>query len=398
MKLLHIVTVPDSLIFLKGQCSFMVEQGHEVTIISSPGPVLDRFAEEEGVAAISVPMRRAVTPIADIRVLIRLTYLLLRIRPDIVHAHTPKAGLLGMLAGRLARVQVCIYHVHGLPFTTASGWRRRLLVATEWASCHMAHSVLCVSSSCLDEAHQSGVCPPTKGKALGSGSINGVQAQTTFFRRSVSETETLAATLGIPSTGRVVGFVGRLVRDKGIEELALAWATVRADYTNAYLLLVGTLEDVDPVDPVTLSALHNDPRVLMTGFVEDVAPYYSLMHVLALPSHREGFGLAALEAAACGVPVVASDIPGLVDAVVDGTTGTLVPPGNVADLAKAIASYIADEDRGVEHGAAGRSRSLADFNPESMWLEVSRHYQRAVSGRQKITQCQKHGGQDDLNL
>ena len=152
----------------------------------------------------------------------------LRLRPDIVHAHTPKAGLLGMLAAVVARVPVKIYHLHGLPFETAVGMRRRLLMATEWTSCHAADRVLAVSESVLKVAERSRVCPPRRGRVLGSGSINGVDSAGMFNPVRVEKAgEELRRQLQIPLTSPVVGFVGRLARDKGVEELVLAWRSIR---------------------------------------------------------------------------------------------------------------------------------------------------------------------------
>ncbi len=302
-----------------------------------------------------------------------------RLRPDIVHAHTPKGGLLGILAARIARVPVRIYHIHGLPFESATGLRRRILWASEWLSCHLASKVLCVSRSALLVAEQEGVCPQGKGEVLRMGSINGVDAELFSTQRTKPETDVLKRDLGIASDARVVGFVGRIVRDKGIEDLTTAWQHLRTRFPDAHLVVVGAREDEDPVDPSVLRRLEADERAHLLGFTSDPAPAYGLMTVLALPSHREGFGLAALEAAAMEVPVVASRIAGLVDAVADGETGTLVPSGDCAALAEGLHSYLSDRERCRNHGLAGRRRASSDFNPLEIWASLREYYQRITT-------------------
>lgn len=374
-KLVHLVTVADSLIFLRGQCAYMAEHGMDVTVISSPDNSLDLFAKSEGISCYPVPMRRAISPFADVVAVARLMRAFRQIRPDIVHAHTPKAGLLGTIAARLTRVKRTVYHIHGLPFETATGMRRILLKSAEWLSCHLADSVLCVSESCLEEAHRSGVCASHKGSVIASGSINGVDAKNTFVpasaRNDVLDTRRV---LGLADQDRVVGFVGRVVKDKGIEDLAVAWSALRERIPDAHLLIVGDTEPMDPIGITFADQLLRDPSVHQVGHVQDPAPLYAVMTVLAQPSHREGFGMAALEASACAVPVVASDIPGLQDAVENGVTGSLVPPHSSKDLAEWLEVYLTDQVIARQHGMAGRQRALDQFEQERIWMNVASFY------------------------
>jgi len=220
------------------------------------------------------------------------------------------------------------------------------------------------------------LCPASKIKVLAAGSIQGVDADGRFNPNRFTEQEKqgLRSRLGLPEQAVVIGFVGRIVRDKGMIELAEAWRRLREDYSQAHLLLVGDYEEQDPVPDEVRNLLNNDPRVHITGWLTDTAPYYAVMHLLVLPSYREGFPNTPLEAAAMELPVVATDIPGTRDAVVDGETGTLVPPYDAEALARAIRRYLNDPDLRRAHGKAGRQRVLQHFQQEIVWQALYEEY------------------------
>jgi glycosyltransferase involved in cell wall biosynthesis len=382
VRLIHVMTVPESLLFLRGQAGFMRTRGIETQAIASPGELLARFAADERVETAAVPMARRITPLADLLSLVRLARELRRRQPDIVHAHTPKGGLLGMIAAFLAGVPVRIYHLHTLAFVTASGSRRFLLRATERVSCALAHHVLCVSRSLREIAVAENLCAPGKVSVLLGGSINGVDALERFNpAHHAGARQATRARLGIPQDAVVVGFVGRLVREKGIAELARAFQLLRDELPSLHLLLVGPFEPQDPVDPVTRRQLAEDPRVHQVGLDWDTPPYYAAIDLLALPTWREGFGLVLIEAAAMSLPVVATRIPGCVDAVEEGVTGVLVPPRDPEALAAAVRGYLADPVRARAHGEAGRARALRDFQQEKMWEALEGAYRSLLSER-----------------
>jgi glycosyltransferase involved in cell wall biosynthesis len=380
-KVLHLTTVPMTLIFLQGQARFMAERGIGLSALSSPGQELDAFAHTEGVPVYAVEMPRRISPARDLLAVARIARVLRDVRPDVVHAHTPKGGLLGMLAAWLRRVPVRVYHVHGLPYLTATGWRGWLLRRTEGLSCRLAHQVLCVSRSVRELVVADGVCPPGKIKVLGAGSVNGVDAEGRFNPRRFDPDSRRAIRLryGIPPDARVVGFVGRLVRDKGVVELAEAWKRLSAGRPDAHLLVVGPFEERDPVPEKIKSYLRNTPTVHLVGTDYDTPPLYAAMDVVALPTYREGFGVVNIEAAAMGLPVVTTNVPGCVDAVADGITGTLVPPGDAAAVADAVARYLDDPALRRRHGAAGRERALQLFRQEVIWDALYNEYSRLLA-------------------
>lgn len=380
LKLTHITTVPVSLMFLRGQIGYMQDRGFGVDAISSPGLELTEFGESEGIKVYAVEMPRSITPLHDLRAGYQLFRTFRHIKPTIAHAHTPKGGLLGMITGWLARTPVRIYHIRGLPYMSASGRRRTLLKATEQISCMLANRVFCVSHSIRNVAIADGICPPEKIVVFAGGSGNGVDANGQFSidRFTEQDVSNKRSELGIQRDEVVIGFVGRIVRSKGIEELTQAWQRLRISHPKARLLLVGHIEPQDPVSEVAISLLQNDPRVTITGWIEDPGAFYPLFDVLVLPTYREGFPNVPLEAAAMGKPVVATQIPGCIDAVEDGVTGTLVPAQDPDSLGFAIQVYLDNPELRQKHGQAGWERVLRDFRQEVIWEEIYQEYCRLL--------------------
>ena len=195
----------------------------------------------------------------------------------------------------------------------------------------------------------------------------------------------------IPEDALVAGFVGRIVRDKGMIELAGAWRILRLQFPSIHLLLVGTFESQDPVPAEVQKLFQSDPQIHLAGWADDAAPYYAAMDVLVLPTYREGFPGVLLEAAAMAMPVVATRVPGCVDAVVEGVTGTLVPVENTWSLADAIRSYLTEPEPCRRHGDAARARVLKDFCPEAIWQALYEEYERLLAERGLATpKCTPH--------
>ena len=213
-------------------------------------------------------------------------------------------------------------------------------------------------------------------KTLLHGSINGIDFVHKFNpeRILLQERMELRRRHGIPDNSLVIGFLGRIVKDKGIADLSLAWETIRASYPETDLLLVGPVERGNPVSHDILRCFSDDPRIHLPGPVLDAPPFYSIMDILVLPSHREGFGLAAIEAAAMRLPVVATRIPGCIDAVEEGKTGLLVPPRAPVELAEAIGRYLRDPALREKHGNAGRCRVEKLFRQSDIWSALHAEY------------------------
>lgn len=383
MKIVHVTTVPETLRFFTGQISYMKQRGAGVHVVSSPGELLTRFGLDEGIPVHAVPMHRRITPIRDCIGVAAMVKLFRDLHPEVVHGHTPKGGLLAMVAACIARVPVRIFHLHGLPHTTASPMRRVLLWWATKVSCYLADHVLSVSASVRDAVISECICKPCHIDVLMNGSSNGIDADGRFCpaRISAQERAVIRQHYNIPPDATVLGFVGRLVRDKGLLDLATAFDQLQLVYPSLHILLVGNFEVHDPVPEVVEAFYRTNPRVHITGWLADVTPLYTLMDFLVLPSYREGFPNALLEAAAMEVPVIATDVVGCRDAVVHGVTGQLVPPGDPAALRRAIGLYIEQPELRVEHARAGRMRALRDYSPAPLWNALLEVYKKLLQNR-----------------
>jgi glycosyltransferase involved in cell wall biosynthesis len=357
----------------------MRELGFEVTVVCSPGAEAEATACEEGARFIAVPIARGISPWRDLVALSRLWRLIRRLRPNICHVGTPKAGLLGGVAAFLARAPCRIYTLYGLRFETMHGWRRWLLALLERLACATAHRVVCVGESLRQAVISNRLAHPAKTVVLASGSANSVDAEQfapTLERRNAALRK--RRELGIPETAPVVGFVGRLVRDKGVVELVKAYSQLRRLRPDLHLLLVGPFESLDALPQYTRQAIETDRQIVHTGVVSEPAVYYHVMDVLALPSHREGFPTVVLEAGAAAKPVVAAAATGCIDAVLDGVTGYLTPVGDVEALWQSVALLLDAPDGARSMGLVGQQRAVAGFNQASLWSATVHLYREML--------------------
>ncbi len=381
LKVAHINSDDTSWIFFFGQGKYMRSRGIQLFAISPPGEYLTRFANEEGVSTHVVPISRTITPFKDFISVLRLWWTLRAIRPEIAEAHTTKVGLVGMIASWLARVPIRIYHNHGMAILSARGLKRFVLRWSDKVSCLLAHRVIYVAPSVRDAALAEGVCRKEKARAVLS--INGLDAAGRFNPSRLSEGARARTRLryGIPADALVLGFVGRIFRVKGIEELLRAWEELLGQFKNLHLLIVGAPDSMEPVSEAAMKRLQTDPRIHLAGYVEDTPSVYAAMDVFTLPSYHEGLGYVLIEAAAMNLPVVGTRIPGIVDAMRGGISGLLVEPGDAMGLASAIAKYLGDPELRRVHGQAGREYVLHNFVPENVWESLYGEYEELLSAR-----------------
>jgi glycosyltransferase involved in cell wall biosynthesis len=375
IRLMQVGTSHLSVGLMRGQLQFLREAGFEVSVVSSPGPRLSAAAEEQGVQAYAVPMARQISALGDLVSLWRLWGLMRRVRPAITNVGTPKAGLIAGLASYLSRVPCRVYTLRGLRCETASGWKRSCLILAERLACRCAHCVICVSDSLRAKAVALGIADPHKFVVLASGSSNGVDIDR--FAPSperLRQAATLRQELKIPQNAPVVGFVGRLTRDKGIGELIDAYIFLRHRHPDLYLLLVGEFEEGDPVPIQVRKAIQDDSQIVPTGSVQDPAPYYHVMDMLALPTYREGFPNTVLEAQAAAKPVITTRATGAVDSIQDQITGFLVPVGDVESLTSALAQLVQHPEMARQIGRRGYERVQREFRQDVVWRALEREF------------------------
>ena len=369
------VTHPQTCLTLTGRLRALRESQFDVTLISSQGRLAEQIASREGAQWKMVPMEREMAPIADFVSLMRLIGLLLRVRPSMTEFSTPKAGLLGNIAAKFTRVPIRIYMLRGLKLETAKGVKRRVLLATEKVAAWCSHVVLCNSPSLRDRARALGIAPASKLIVQGSGSSNGVNVKRFSPGRS-----DVRARFGLPADAPVVGYVGRLTRDKGIPDLVEAFDAILEAEPGAHLLLVGWVDAAEDRLPSYIQQrIENHPRIHCTGFVDDTAPYYRAMDVMVLPSLREGFPNVVLEAAASGIPVIATDVTGARDSVVRGETGLLIPPESPKAITETVLKLLREPEWRAQMGVAARAWVSKHFADEDVLGLVTRYYAELLS-------------------
>jgi glycosyltransferase involved in cell wall biosynthesis len=387
-RILLAVTSASSWLFFDGRIGMLQDASLDPFLVSSPGEQLEDIGRRFGVGRAAIPMRREIAPIQDLLALGRLYRLMRQVRPMLTDIGTPKAGLLGGMAAWLLRVPCRIYTLHGLRLETTTGLKRLLLTLTERIACACAHRVVCVSPSLRNRAVQLQLTSAEKAIVLGAGSCGGVDVQRLSPRvRNSEQKDRLAKRLGIPRGALVVGFVGRITRDKGIQELINSFVQLRRNWPTLRLLLVGDFDEADPVEPDTRRQIETDVNIVHVGFVNDTAPYYGLMNVFVLPSYREGLGLVAIEAQACAVPVVTTTATGAIDSIMDGVTGFHVPVGSSEALAARVDQLLRDPALCSRMGQRGRERVMQYFRQETVGRALLEEYQRMLHCKTALPPC-----------
>ncbi len=380
-KLFLVYSISDSLVFLDGQVGYLSKQGYDIAVITSPSERLNSFANKYGISYFGILMERKIAPFKDLVSIIML-YKLFRIhRPDIVHGNTPKGGLLSMIASWLARVPIRIYSIHGFPFETATGFQRLILKRTERISCLLATNVLSVSPSLRDTAITNKIVKATKIQVLANGSCNGVDTEVRFNPEKQSQLDRMAlkAELKVANDTMIIGFVGRLVRDKGIYELFEAWEKIQTQFKNVHLLVIGHFDTRDNISSEHINELKLDKRITFISKTDTIERYYAVMNLFILPTYREGFPTVLLEASSMSLPTIATNTTGCKDAVVDGKTGILVPPYNSNALYEAIKGLLIDNDLREMHGNNGRKYVLDNFTNKIVWTAIDRFYKKLLN-------------------
>lgn len=345
-KIVRAATVPLS---LEAFCRDMLRelsQEYEVVAVSSPGKVLDEVGERECVRTIAVPMERHISLFRDLKSLWKMWRVLRREKPDMIHSMTPKAGLICMMAGWLAGVPVRVHTFTGLVWPTSTGLKRRILMATDWLTCACATHIIPEGEGVKSDLLNHHITRKPL-KILGYGNVKGIDLD--YFKP--------AETTSKSHQGFTFVFVGRIVRDKGINELVKAFDRLHQEHNDVRLVLVGPREDdLDPVLPETLERIDRGEGIEAVGKQSDVKSFYTDADALVFPSYREGFPNVVIEAGAMGLPSIVTDINGSREIIIDGQNGVIVPPQDEEALYQAMKLFV--EDPELAQSLAGNARPL----------------------------------------
>lgn len=373
-KIIRTSTVPLSLdLFCRGLLREL-SACYEVVALSSPGRELEAIARREGVRTIGVPMRRPIAPLHDGVSLLRMIRVFRRERPQLVHSMTPKAGLLSMIAARVAGVPVRVHTFTGLLFPTATGLRRRLLMLADRWICRCATQVVAEGEGVRADLLQYGITRKPV-QVLGYGNVRGIDLASYDRTPDVlARAAEIRTSLGIPKSGFTFLFVGRFARDKGIEELVEVFGQLIAEGWDAHLLLVGEEDRSDPLTEQTRRLLAETPQIRAVGWQEDVRPWYAASDALVFPSHREGFPNCVIEAGALGLPSIVTDINGSREIIRDGENGRILPPQERPALLGAMREMVADRELARRMGDRARPLVAARYEQGFVRGELKKFY------------------------
>lgn len=375
-KIIRITTVPLSLDkLLEGQLKYMANHFEVIAVSCWEDGYLKKIAEREGVQYHSIEMTRSITPAQDLKALFRMVKFLRQEKPEIVHTHTPKAGIIGMLAAKLAGVPIRLHTVAGLPLMETSGPKRKILNFVEKLTYFCASKVLPNSTGLKDFIIKEKLASPNKLHIVGNGSSNGIDAN--YFSKDHFSEEFLKAlkkNLNISENDFVFIFVGRLVKDKGINELITAFSKIRQK--NLKLLLVGSFEqNLDPLEENTLTEINQNPNIISVGWQNDVRPYFAISDALVFPSYREGFPNVVMQAGAMGLPSIVSDINGCNEIIQNRINGFIVPIKDRENLQIAMQRMLNEENIYEKLQQNARPTIVSQYKREVIWQKIYEIYQ-----------------------
>ncbi len=375
---MRITTASEALnILLKNQLAYLAKT-FDVVAVATPGHHLKEVEERERVRTIGVSIEREIAVSKDFRSLIHLYKVIKAEKPDILHANTPKASLLSMLAGMCAHTKVRIYTVTGLRFEGANGLGKLILIWMERITCFAATHVIAEGQGVQRTLLKYKITRKPI-SIIGNGNINGLDA--TYWQRSNKlslQVNDIKELYGFQNTFNFI-FAGRVVKDKGINELVAAFEIVHQQYPDTRLLLMGELEEhLDPLEEETLYALRNKEAILYLGFQKDIRPYLMASQAFVLPSYREGFPNVLLQSQAMGLPCICTTVNGADEVIIPNVNGTLIPFKNINALAEAMVRYCSNEGLVEQQSANARKSVIYKFNQLEFYSKLKDYYLNAT--------------------
>ena len=378
-KIMYAVTVSKSLKLLNGKLNYLSEKGFNTAIITSPGNEIEKFQDTEMTRVIPVSMQREISLFEDVLSLIKLIKVISREKPQIVNAGTPKAGLLVTLAAFVCRVPIRIYTIRGLRLETTTGFKRKILLITEKIAANVATHVVCISPSLKEKVIDLNIVNEKNISVIRKGSSNGINIeQNEKSKVPLPILNSLRQRLGVQENDFIIGFVGRLTNDKGINEVLEVFQKVSALYSNVKLLILGDFEESDSISAAVKNELYKNEQILFEGYQKNLVPYYQIMDTFLFLSKREGFGNVVIEAALNNVPAIVGNITGVKDTVIDNMTGFIVEREDTESCMKKVVFLINNESAKKELGKNAAKWAKENFDSQLIWKDYHKLYTKLL--------------------
>ncbi|WP_445717621.1 glycosyltransferase family 4 protein [Flavobacterium sp.] len=377
-KLIRITTVPVSLnVLLKGQLAFMNQFYKVIGVTSYVEAQFTEIQEREKIELVNIEFTRTISPVKDLIALYKLYFFLKKEKPFIVHSHTPKAGTIGMIAAKLAGVPHRFHTIAGLPLLEHKGFKRKLLNFVEKITYSCATKIFPNSHGLKEIIVENKFTHADKLKVIANGSSNGIDCS--HYDSSLfldSEKKNLKESLGISEKDFVYIFVGRLVGDKGINELVQSFKKLSANLDNVKLLLVGPFENnLDPLKADTIEEIHTNRSIISVGIQKDVRPYFAIANALVFPSYREGFPNVVMQAGAMGLPSIVTNINGCNEIILEGQNGYIIPVKNVELLYEAMNIILNNREDYLKMSQNSRKLIKDRYEQKYVWKQLLEEYQ-----------------------
>lgn len=358
--------------FFGNQLKYFKNKGYDIHLGCSPSDQIEEFSNIQGVKYKEFIILRSFSIFNDFFTVYELYKYIRENKFDIVVGHTPKGALLAMLASFLAKTPKRVFFRHGLVYETKKGLSKTLLINVERFTSFLSTKVICVSPYLVEKSIKDKLSKSDKLELLNLGSCNGVDVLTKFNPLNISQSKLrlMKEKYSIQVQNYVIGYAGRLVKDKGIPELIESFTKLKSKYKDLKLLLVGPYEEKDSLDVNTINIIETNNDIIKVGHIDNnIEYYYALMNIFILPTHREGLGTSILEASSMCLPVIASGHTGSKDAIIDGVTGGYIKV-NTEDICKILEIYILNPKLHLKHGVNGRNHMVKNFKQELIWEQI----------------------------
>ena len=375
-----VTTVDSSLhVLFPGFFQLLQEKNFDVTCISASGPWVNNV-KSQMVRFIEVPMSRGFTPFRDLKCFLKLYCIFRKEDFDLIHYSTPKASLLAGMAAKISRCPAILYTMRGLGYQAFSGVKRSIGKVCEKIACLCAHRIIVISPSLKAEAVREKLISSDQGEVFGTGSSKGVDLERFKLDDERREKAVIIKNeLGIPEQSLVIGFAGRITREKGIIELVKVCQLLKTDYPDVHLVLIGHKDQRNPLPEEIERSFRNNKNIHLLDFTDSLAEYMAIMDIVVLPSCREGFGNSLIEGSAMSKPVVGMDVIGVRDAVLNRKTGILVKPYDLTSFRSALRELIDSPKLREQMGRCGRSWVESAFDQKVVWSNLLKLYEQMLS-------------------